>query len=172
MGCALDGSVALSFWFASLDMGLQPCEWVRGVGSSVFLACCAWGRPFTLLGGGREPSALSCTHLEFSLRHREQAMLAACPFCRYHDIWHGTEGTGSPVCLATPSLVFLMLSRRDKRGSKSWLKCYEFSVFLPRFSRFLNKCFFICYMSLGQFQEILNSSIFKLFTNYICFGGE
>ena len=71
MSCALGESVALAFWFASPDMELQPYEWVRSVGTSVFLAYCAWGGPFTLLVGGRAPSALRCTHLELSLGYRE-----------------------------------------------------------------------------------------------------
>lgn len=47
----------------------------------------------------------------------------------------------------------------DEGGSRSWFKCHRFSLFLSRYSRFLNKCFFICCISLEQFK------IFK----WLCF---
>lgn len=53
MSGALGESLAWSLWFASPDMELQLYEWLRAAGTSGFLACCAWGGPFTLLEAGR-----------------------------------------------------------------------------------------------------------------------
>ena len=77
MSCALGESIAWSFWFAYTGIELQPCEWVRSLRSSVLLVCCAWSGPFTLFVGGREPSALRCSHLAVILYCREPRVLAA-----------------------------------------------------------------------------------------------
>ena len=64
-----------------------------------------------------------------------------------------TRGTWTCVCPAHLSRVELAsCSLGMKEESRSWFKCHRFSLFLSRYSRFLNKCFFICSISLEQLQ--------------------
>ena len=69
-----------------------------------------------------------------------------------------TRGTWACVCLAHLSRVELAscsLGMKEGAGhgsSAMILKCSRFSLFLSRYSRFLNKCFFICSISLEQLQ--------------------
>ena len=76
---------------------------------------------------------------------------------KYNSRWLGDEGRGSPVFLITPLLNGASVKLRwDKESEDIGHGSYALDVSSQGYYIFLNKCFFICCMPLGQFPEISN----------------
>lgn len=60
------------------------------------------------------------------------------------------------LAISVWSGVFISLSLEEGEREWSWFRCDWLLLFLLNIRFFLNRCFFICYISLGTFPETLN----------------